>query len=61
MAIAWNTEVIRNIGGRDGDRLRLALDDLGHGLAGELHQLALEGANTGFAGVLLADRHQGII
>ncbi len=55
MAVARNAEIVVEVGRGDLDRLGLALDDFGHSLAGELHQLAFKTTNTGFAGVGLDD------
>ncbi|EGE55682.1 hypothetical protein RHECNPAF_890098 [Rhizobium etli CNPAF512] len=61
VAEAGDAQVIGDVGGRHVNGLRLALDDLGDRLAGELHQFAFEAADTGFTGILLADRHQGVV
>ncbi|ENN85911.1 hypothetical protein RHSP_17182 [Rhizobium freirei PRF 81] len=61
MAVARHAEIVGDVLGSHGDRLGLALDDLGDRLAGELHQFALEVTDTGFAGVLLDNDHQSFI
>ena len=61
VAEARHAEIVRQVVRRDLHRLRLLAQDLGHRLAPELHQLALEVADAGFARVGLDDRPQRVV